>query len=45
MTLDLTNAETAALAALLRHTIAADPFPMVPRPAPFKAIPGKDEPE
>lgn len=43
-TLDLTDDETADLAALLRRTIAADPFPMAPRLEPIKAILSKIDP-
>ena len=41
---DLDDAEKATLAALLRATIAADPFPMSPRIRRLRAILGKLEP-
>jgi hypothetical protein len=44
MTLDLTEDETAALVAHLRHALEYDPFPYAPRLDPLKAILAKLEP-
>jgi hypothetical protein len=44
MTLDLTDDEAAALARLLRRTIADDPFPLSPRLSLLRAILEKLEP-
>ena len=43
-TLDLTDDETAALIAHLRHALEYDPFPYAPRLDPLKAILAKLEP-
>jgi hypothetical protein len=43
-TLDLTDAEKAALVAHLRHALEYDPFPFAPRLDPLKAILVKLEP-
>ena len=43
MTLDLTEDETAALVAHLRHALEYDPFPYAPRLDPLKAILAKLE--
>jgi hypothetical protein len=42
--LDLSDAEAAALAELLRRTIDDDPYPLSSRLAPLKAIPVKLNP-
>jgi hypothetical protein len=39
MILDLSDDETAALAALLKRTIADDPFPLSPRIRVLQAVP------
>ncbi len=44
MTLDLTDDETAALVAHLKHAIEYDRFPMAPRLDPLKAMLVKLEP-
>jgi hypothetical protein len=44
MTLDLTDDETAALVAHLKHAIEYDRYPMAPRLDPLKAILAKLEP-
>jgi hypothetical protein len=36
--LDLSDAERAALVALLRHTFDRDPYPRSPRPRPLSAL-------
>jgi hypothetical protein len=41
MTLDLTDDEVAALAQLLRRTIADDPYALSPRLTPLKGDPGE----
>jgi hypothetical protein len=43
MTLDLTDDETAALVAHLKHALEYDPFPLAPRLDPLKAILAKLE--
>jgi hypothetical protein len=45
MPLDLTDDETAALAALLTRTIEDDPYPLSPRLSPLKSIVAKLRPE
>jgi hypothetical protein len=44
MVLDLSDDEAAALAQLLRRTIADDPYPLSPRLVPLKAILAKLDP-
>jgi hypothetical protein len=44
MVLELSDDEAAALAQLLRHAIAGDPYPLSPRLAPLKAILAKLDP-
>jgi hypothetical protein len=44
MVLDLSDDEAAALAQLLRRTIADDPYPLSARLAPLKAIVAKLDP-
>ena len=44
MLLDLTDDETAALIAHLRHALEYDPYPYAPRLDPLKAILAKIEP-
>jgi hypothetical protein len=45
MNLDLTDEETAALAALLTHTIEDDTYPLSPMLGPLKSILAKLRPE
>jgi hypothetical protein len=45
MTLDLTDDESSALAALLNQAIAADRYPLSPRIQTLKGILGKIRPE
>jgi hypothetical protein len=44
LALDLTDDEAPALSALLKRTIAADPFPRSPRLEPLNSILGKIQP-